>query len=269
MIWVTVITLAILQGIAEFLPISSSGHLAVLSAVFGLPQDEGAAFSIILHAGSLLAIVAFYFQTLLGFLKKDQLHLLGMIVIGSIPAGIVGITLKKTGLDQELFGDMLSVAMGFLITASILRLTGKTKLCANSNTDLKEISLRQSLTVGFAQAFAIIPGVSRSGSTIAAGILSGIRFEAAATFSFLLALPAIAGATLLEVISLSQNGFQTGRFSMLQLSVGFIISAAVSFASLTLLVTLIKKRKLNYFSWYLFLLGASIMIWQILSLSKG
>jgi len=269
MIWVTVITLAILQGIAEFLPISSSGHLAVLSAVFGLPQDEGAAFSIILHAGSLLAIVAFYFQTLLGFLKKDQLHLLGMIVIGSIPAGIVGITLKKTGLDQELFGDMLSVAMGSLITASILRLTGKTKLCANSNTDLKEISLRQSLTVGFAQAFAIIPGVSRSGSTIAAGILSGIRFEAAATFSFLLALPAIAGATLLEVISLSQNGFQTGRFSMLQLSVGFIISAAVSFASLTLLVTLIKKRKLNYFSWYLFLLGASIMIWQILSLSKG
>lgn len=269
MIWVTVITLAILQGIAEFLPISSSGHLAVLSAVFGLPQDEGAAFSIILHAGSLLAIVAFYFQTLLGFLKKDQLHLLGMVVIGSIPAGIVGITLKKTGLDQELFGDMLSVAMGFLITASILRLTGKTKLCANSNTDLKEISLRQSLTVGFAQAFAIIPGVSRSGSTIAAGILSGIRFEAAATFSFLLALPAIAGATLLEVISLSQNGFQTGRFSTLQLSVGFIISAAVSFASLTLLVTLIKKRKLNYFSWYLFLLGASIMIWQILSLSKG
>ncbi len=269
MVWFTVIILAILQGVAEFLPVSSSGHLAVLSALCGLPQQEGAAFSIVLHAGSLLAIIVFYFKTLLGFLKKDQLHLLAMIIVGSIPAGVVGITLKKTGMDQQLFGDMLSVAMGFLITASVLRLTGKEKLRVPGETDLKEISLRQSLTVGFAQAFAIIPGVSRSGSTIAAGILSGIRFEAAATFSFLLALPAIAGATLLELISLSENGFRLGNFSALQLSAAFILSAAVSFASLGFLVTLIKKRKLSYFSWYLFLLGASIMVWQILSLCKG
>ena len=268
-IWFIVVILAALQGIAEFLPISSSGHLAVLSSLFDLPENEGAAFSIVLHAGSLLAIVAFYFRTLLGFLKKDQLHLLGMVITGSIPAGIAGIILKKTELSQELFGDMLSVAMGFLITASILRLTGKEKLRSHSNTELKEITLRQSLTVGFAQAFAIIPGVSRSGSTIAAGILSGIRFESAATFSFLLALPAIAGATLLEIIDLADSGFQLGRFSAGQLFLGFAISATVSFASLGLLIKLIKKRKLSYFSWYLFLLGASIMVWQIISLSKG
>lgn len=267
--WLIIFILAAIQGIAEFLPISSSGHLALGSTLFGLPKNAGAALSIVLHGGSLLAIVVFYFHTLLGFLKKDQLHLLLMVFIGSIPAGIVGILLKKSGLIEELFGDMLSVAMGFLITASILRLTGKEKLRAKSENDLKEISVRQALTVGVAQAVAIVPGISRSGSTIATGILTGIKFEAAATFSFLLALPAIAGALLLEIIGMSRNGFQLGNFSQIQLLSAFAISALFSFASLTLLIKVIRKGKLAYFSWYLFLLGAAIMAWQIISVSKG
>lgn len=267
--WLLLGILAILQGVTEFLPVSSSGHLALMGTICGLPQEEGAAFSIVLHAGSLLAIITFYFRVLQGFFKKDQFHLLLMVVAGSIPAGIIGLWLKKSGLLEMLFGDMLSVAMGLLITASLLRLTGKEKLRAKTETDLKDITLKQALTVGFSQAFAIIPGISRSGSTIASGILTGIKFEAAATFSFLLALPAIAGATLLEVIDLCKNGFQLGRFSALQLSAAFLISALASFASLWLLVKLIRKRKLAYFSWYLFIVGASVMIWQIIALSKG
>ena len=256
--WIIISILAILQGVAEFLPISSSGHLALLSNLFGIREDTGAALSIVLHGGSLLAIVVFYFKTLIGFFKKDQLHLLGMIIIGSIPAGIVGIFLKKSGLADMLFGDMLSVAMGLLITASILRLTGKEKLRAKSETELKNISLRQALTVGFAQALAIIPGISRSGSTIAA-----------ATYSFLLALPAIAGAVLLEVIDLSAGKFQLGDFSLPQLISAFVISVVCSFASLALLVKIVRSKKLEYFSWYLFLAGAAVMIWQIISISKG
>ena len=261
--------LAVLQGVAEFLPISSSGHLALLGKLCGVPTDEGAALSIVLHAGSLLAIVAFYFKTLLGFLKKDQLRLLGMVIAGSIPAGIVGLFMKRTGLIEMFFDDMLSVAMGFLITASILRLTGKEKLRAKGDTELKDITLTQSLKVGFAQALAIIPGISRSGSTIAAGYLAGVKFEAAATFSFLLALPAIAGAVLLEMIDLGRNSFQLGNFSTIQLTAAFLISAVTSFASLYLLVKLVRQRKLKYFSWYMFFIGAAVMIWQILSMSKG
>jgi undecaprenyl-diphosphatase len=261
--------LAVLQGVAEFLPISSSGHLALLGNLCCVPTKEGAALSIVLHAGSLLAIVAFYFKTLLGFLKKDQLRLLGMVILGSIPAGVVGIVMKKSGIIEMFFDDMLSVAMGFLITASILRLTGKEKLRKKSDTDLKDITLMQSLKIGFTQALAIIPGISRSGSTIAAGYLAGVKFEAAATFSFLLALPAIAGAVLLEVIDLSKNGFQLGDFSALQLSIAFLLSALTSFASLYLLVKLVRQQKLKYFSWYMFFIGAAVMIWQILSISKG
>lgn len=267
--WLIIVILAVLQGVAEFLPISSSGHLALLGNLCGVPTDEGAALSIVLHAGSLLAIIAFYFKTLTGFFKKDQLHLLGMVILGSIPAGIAGIALKKTGMIEMFFGDMLSVAMGFLITASVLRLTGKEKLRAKCDTDLNQITVTQALKIGVAQALAIIPGISRSGSTIATGYLAGVKFEAAATFSFLLALPAIAGAALLEIIDLSKNGFQLGNFDVFQLATAFIISAVVSFASLYLLVKLIRKRKLEYFSWYMFVIGAAVMAWQIISISKG
>ncbi|MBE6377291.1 MAG: undecaprenyl-diphosphate phosphatase [Lentisphaerae bacterium] len=268
-IWLIVFILAALQGVTEFLPVSSSGHLALLSNISGLPEESGAAMSIVLHGGSLLAIAVFYFKTLLGFLKKDQLHLLTMVVIATIPAAVAGLLLKKSGLIDLLFGDMLSLAMGFLITASVLRLTGKEKLRAKSETDLKEISLRQAITVGLAQAVAIIPGISRSGSTIAAGILSGIKFEAAATFSFLLALPVIAGALLLEMLDMFKTGFQIAPFTLPQLITAFAVSAFCSFASLILLVKIIRKKKLSFFSWYLFLLGAGIMIWQIISINKG
>lgn len=263
-----VILLAVIQGVTEFLPVSSSGHLALLSNFCGIDPESSVSLGIVLHAGSLVAICAFYIHTLLGFFRKDQLHLLCMVIAGSIPAGIAGILLKKSGLIDKMFGDMLSLALGFLITASLLRLTGKPKLAAQSNTELKDISLRQALTTGFAQMLAIVPGISRSGSTIAAGILSGVKFEAAATFSFLLALPAIAGAVLLEIIELVQAGFKLDEFNVWHLLTGFTISALVSLASLILLVKIVKRGKIAWFSWYLFLLGAGIMIWQIISMSK-
>lgn len=265
----TVILLAVIQGLTEFLPVSSSGHLAVLSALCGLKSDTGLSLGIVLHAGSLLAIAAFYFRLLLGFFRKDQRHLLGMVIVGSIPAGVAGILLKKSGLIDAMFGDMMSVALGFLITASLLRLTGKAKLTADSRTEVRDISLRQALTAGAAQMFAIVPGISRSGSTIAAGILSGMKREAAAAFSFLLALPAIAGASLLEMIELAKNGFDMGSFSLGHLGLGFAVSALVSFAALSLLIRLIRGGKLAYFAWYLFLLGAGIMVWQIVGMMRG
>jgi undecaprenyl-diphosphatase len=268
-LWLIVILLAVMQGVTEFLPVSSSGHLAVLSNICKIDTETGLSLGIVLHAGSLLAIAAYYFRTLLGFFKKEQLHLLLMVIIGSVPAGIMGVLLKLSGLADNLFGDMLSLALGFLITASILRLTGKKKLLGNPATDLKDISVKQALTVGFAQMFAIVPGISRSGSTIAAGMLTGIKFESAAAFSFLLALPAIAGASLIEIVDLAKNNFQLDGFNALHLIVGFLFSALTSFAALTMLVKIIQKGKLSWFSWYLFVLGAGLMIWQIISMGGG
>lgn len=265
-LWLIVILLAVMQGVTEFLPVSSSGHLAVLGALTGINGDEGAAFSIVLHAGSLLAILSFYFKTILSLFTKERIRVIGMAAIATVPAGIAGIIIKKSGMDELIFNDLLSIGMAFMITASILRITGKEKMIRNSVTPLENISLRQAVIIGLVQMVAIMPGISRSGSTIAAGVLCGLQFESAAAFSFMLAIPAIGGAMLLEMIPLVKNGFTIGRLAWPQIVCGFGVSAVVSFAALAVLVAIVKKRKLSIFSWYLFLVGLVVIGWQMLKL---
>ena len=248
--------LAILQGLTEFLPVSSSGHLVLFGTAFGFTGEENLALGILLHAGSLAAIVTFYFQTLIGFFRKDQLHLLLMVIIASVPAGVVGVGLELSGLNDKIFSNPVAVGLAFWITATVLRMTSKPKLCAKIEpVELKKITLKQALIVGFSQAFAILPGVSRSGSTIASGVLCGIKREDAATFSFLLATPAICGAILLETIKMFKSGVSIQNEAA-ALIVAVLISAAVSYGALRLLVNIVKKGKLVWFSWYLYVAGA-------------
>ena len=269
-IWLIVVILALVQGITEFLPVSSSGHLAVLGALANFSGSESAALGIVLHGGSLLAIVVFYFKTLLSLCRRENIRVFGMVAVATIPAAVAGMLLKKSGLFDLMFGDMLSIGMAFLITASLLRLTGKEKMVRNSVTPLENITLKQSIIIGLVQMGAIMPGISRSGSTIAAGILCGLQFESAAAFSFIMAIPVIGGAALLEFISLAKDGFAIGDVSMPQIAVGFLISALTSFAALTALVAIVKKRKLSIFSWYLFLIGMIVVGWQMLKFqSRG
>ena len=268
---IQIVVLAVIQGIAEFLPISSSGHLAVLGALLGIDPEANLTLGILLHAGSLVAICVFYYRLLLGFFRRDQFHLALMVILGTLPAGAVGGSLKLSGLADSIFNFPLLVGLCLLITATVLRMTEKEKLIVKNSPDapptpLKEISVRQALIVGFAQAFAILPGISRSGSTIAAGILCGIDREAAGNFSFLLALPAIGGAVLIELLQCirSAGDKAAAQSSEWGLSaVGFVVSCIVSFAALSLLMKLIRKGKLIWFSWYLYIVGIAVIIWQI------
>jgi undecaprenyl-diphosphatase len=159
---------------------------------------------------------------------------------------------------------LLITGMAFLITAMLLRMTDKKKLIPDSEqaVSVKEISWRQALIVGFVQLGALLPGISRSGSTIAAGIFCGIKREDAAAFSFLLALPAIGGATLLETISMMSQT-TSEQVSALQIAVSVVFSFAASLGALTGVVNIVKKSKLSLFSWYLFALGIAVIIWQL------
>ena len=258
--------LAILQGLTEFLPVSSSGHLELLSTLFKFKNSDSMTLSIMLHAGSLAAIVVFYFKTLWSLLKKENFRLIGLIILGSVPAGIFGVTLKVTGYDEMLSSSLPVVGFGFLITAALLRLTTKEKLIqlapGEAPKKLSEMTLRQALTIGVVQAIAIVPGISRSGSTISCGIITGVERESAATFSFLLALPAIGGAALLEVLSLLKGiNSAVEVFTIPQLVWGVALSAAVSFGALALLMNFVRKGKLSYFAWYLNILGAAVLIY--------
>ncbi|MBQ9753330.1 MAG: undecaprenyl-diphosphate phosphatase [Lentisphaeria bacterium] len=265
--------LAILQGLTEFLPVSSSGHLELLTSLFKFKASDSMTLSIMLHAGSLCTIVVFYFKTLWSLLKKENFHIIGLIILGSIPAGIFGVTLKLTGYDAMLSSSLPVVGFGFLITAALLRLSSKEKLIqlapGEAPKKLSEMSWRQALTVGVVQAVAIVPGISRSGSTISCGIITGIERESAAAFSFLLALPAIGGAALLELYGLIKGtGTAMEVFTVPQLVWGVILSAIVSFGALSLLMNFVKKGKLIWFSWYLNILGAAVLLYCVAGMIK-
>ncbi len=271
-IWFYIVIMAVVQGVAEFLPVSSSGHLAVLGELFDLREDESLTLGILLHAGSLVAILTYYFKTLIAFLRPECRHLAWMVIVGTLPGGIAGVTLKATGYDRLLFSNTVAIGIAFMITATLLRLSEKSKLIVRSVSEenrppaeLENITLRQALTVGITQMFALLPGISRSGSTISAGILSGINREAAGTFSFLLAIPAVAGAVFVELLSLlKENTPETaGGATALQMLVGFLLSALVSYSALSLLTRVIKRGRLSWFSWYLYGVGILVILWQV------
>ncbi|MBQ9502998.1 MAG: undecaprenyl-diphosphate phosphatase [Lentisphaeria bacterium] len=263
--WIRIIVMAAAQGLTEFLPVSSSGHLVVLGKLFGFDADTNLSLGIFMHAGSLFAIAVFYFKLLTGFLKKEQLHLLLMLVVGSIPAAAAGITLNLTGWGAKLFDDPLITGMAFLVTGALLRLTDRKKLVPDQEqaVAVRDVSLKQALIIGLVQMGAILPGISRSGSTISAGVLCGVKREDAAAFSFLLALPAIGGAALIELLSaLRSADGATQVLPALQLISAVAVSFLFSMGALICVVSIVKKSRLSVFSWYLFALGIAVIVWQ-------
>ncbi len=182
-----IVILAVVQGIAEFLPISSSGHLVILGALLGRLGDSPT-LEIILHAGTLGSILVVFWRRILLLLSSDR-RVIPLLVVGTIPAVVIGLTIRKY-FEQILHNPMLVGAM-LLVTGGMLIVLGKLKPRAG---EYQAMTWLAALAVGCFQAFAILPGVSRSGSTILGGRLLGLKNDDSITFSFLLAIPAILGA---------------------------------------------------------------------------
>ncbi len=250
---VKILILSVLQGIAEFLPISSSGHLVVVEELLG-KFGEGAELNIVLHFGTLLSILVFYWRRILGLLTKDQ-RAIGLLVVGSIPAAVVGLVVKLK--FEWILESTLLVGLMFPITG--LLLLGLAKTRDSAGEEFTEISLSKAFAIGMAQAFAILPGISRSGATIATGVMLGLRREAAATFSFLLAIPVIGGAMLLQIVK--TKGFY---MPIEQALLGIGVSFVVGLVSLALLVRLLSAGKLHWFAFWLIPLGFTVVAWQLM-----
>ncbi len=260
-----IIFMAVFQGVAEFLPISSSGHLAVIAKIIGYSPDEIVTTGIVLHAGTLVSILVFYSRSLLKLFTNKDFKTILMIIIGTIPAGIVGITYKITGIDDFLFTCVLVSGIGFLITATLLQFSLKNK--DENTTPLEKMTWKQALIIGIAQGIAVLPGISRSGSTISAALKVGINKMDCAKFSFYLAIPVIAGATFLELLSeFNDKKFSAGSLFSPELLIGFVLSAVIGWISLKLLVTMLDKGKLEYFSWYLYIVGTAVTTWGIIDI---
>lgn len=261
---VEIIIMAVVQGVTEFLPVSSSGHLVVANALlesFGYPATADLVeVNIILHLGTLLAVLVHYRREIVRMLTSDR-QVAAYVVVGTIPAAIAGVLLKKV-LDDSVSHAVLENALlaGFMfpVTAALLVVAMRRP---STSQDYTGLGMGRALLVGVAQAFALLPGISRSGSTIAAGIACGLSREAAATFAFLLAIPAIAGAGVLEGLDVLEQG-STGT-PVVNLAVGFVVSFLVGWASLLLLIRFVRQGKLSMFAWYLVPLGVVVVAWQL------
>ena len=246
--------LGIIQGVAEFLPISSSGHLVVLQRVFGM-EAPALTFDVVLHVGSLLAIVLVFWHKIWELIKRPFCKMTGLLIVGTIPAVVVGFLFRDFIENYLRTGIWLAAA--FTITGFLLLFADK---FTNERKDEGEITCLDALVVGIAQAFALPPGISRSGTTIAAGLGRGIKRTAIAEYSFMLAIIAIAGAGFLELLQVIQGEVAPGGVGFMPMAVGFVASFVVGYFSIKLLLKLIKACKLRYFSYYVWGLAGWILL---------
>jgi undecaprenyl-diphosphatase len=246
--------LGVVQGITEFVPVSSTAHLILFPWFF---KWEGVVdtltFDIALHAGTLFALILFFWRDWIYLILKKQ-RLFGLIILASIPAGGAGFLLNdiaENDLRKPLLISMMLIAVGILMLVAER---------AKKYKDIENIGLKDTVIIGIAQAIAIIPGVSRSAITISAGLFREFEREAAARFSFLLSTPIIAGATLLHL----KKALSSGIDHDLQLfTAGIITSCIMGFVAIKFLLVFLKRHPLNLFVYYRFILSAVIIagIW--------
>lgn len=268
------VILGIFQGVAEFLPISSSGHLALLQHLFNI-KEGNLFFTEMLHFGTLISIFIVYFNDIVKIVidmlklisdlvkrkrisKLTTYQRLGLfIILGSIPTAIIGLTFED--FFEGLYTSILPIGIALMVTGALLYIAEKKSF---QDKKVKDMTMLDSLIIGTFQGIAIIPGISRSGSTIVAGLLRGLNKSLATEYSFLLALPATFGAFLLGVIKVFKDG--SSVVINFPLVLGVIISAVVGVVSIKILIKLLKRNKLYYFSYYLWIVGAITIISQLL-----
>jgi len=264
------IALGFIQGLTEFLPISSSGHLVLFQRLFGMKEPE-LFFNISVHAGTLVAVIIYFWKDLktilisvirfvMSFLRKEassddirkdpDLKLAMLIIVGTIPTAIIGLLFHE--IADQIFSSVFIVGLMLMITGTLLwTIRGAEK----EGKAISGFSIRNALIIGVVQGLAILPGISRSGSTIAAGLFMGLNRETSARYSFLLSIPAIVGAEILSLKDMSAHHMDMGILW------GTLTAGIVGYFALSLLVYIVKKGQLHFFSPYCWVVGMIALVW--------
>lgn len=272
--WLQAIVLGIVQGLTEFLPISSSGHLVLFQSFLGLREPE-IFFDVSVHIGTLVAVCVFFFNDIkqmavalfsistwstrgdVGLLERmcqtPELRLFCLIIVGTVPTVLIGLLLRP--MADILFSSIRVVGFMLLVTGFLLWFTRGVKVKGRNTA---ELSLWDALCVGTMQGLAILPGISRSGSTIAMGLFKGLSRETAARYSFLLSIPAIVGAMVLELAGAGSSVLPPVGPTVL----GACVAGVVGYFALKVLMHLVRKGNLYVFAPYCWLLGVSVIVWS-------
>lgn len=258
--WVEAIVFGIIQGLTEFLPVSSSGHLEIAKFIFGdgAIKDQGMFFTVLVHfatACSTLFVfrkeVAEIFKGLFQFKNNEAFKFSVKIIISMVPAAIVGVLFEEQ-IDSLFQGNLILVAFMLLITAGLLFLADKAK-----STD-KEVSNQNAIWIGIAQAIAILPGISRSGATISTSVLLGVDKTKAARFSFLMVVPLIFGKIAKDVLS---SDFKIPQDTSILMILAFLSALISGVIACKWMILLVKKAQLKYFSFYCIVVALVAMIY--------
>ena len=282
--WFEAVILGLLQGLTEFLPVSSSGHLEIGKVLLGVETSEDLLFTTMVHAATVLSTLVVFRNQIWDLLKgfftglkdwkivkgadgksvlqcNDQTDYLLKIAVSMIPILIVGVFFKD--YVEGLFGSIMVVGVALVITAALLFFSdmaskpGRKSAIVPENTYRNGISYWQAAAVGLGQAFAVIPGLSRSGTTISTGLITGVKREVMAQFSFLMVLIPILGEAFLEVVG---GDFSSSSVGALPLILGFVSAFLSGLFACKVMIALVKKAKLSWFALYCLVAALSILI---------
>ena len=264
MSWIEALILGLVQGLTEYLPVSSSGHLAIGSEFFGIEGEENLAFTVAVHVSTVLSTLVilwkeidWIFRGLFKWQLNEETKYVINIVVSMIPVGIVGVFFKD--YVEEVFGAGLAIVGAMLLlTALLLTFSYYAK-----PRQKEKISLRDAFIIGLAQACAVMPGLSRSGSTIATGLLLGNKKETLAQFSFLMVIPPILGEALLDVVKGLKGEEAFGGIDVLPLTVGFLAAFVSGCLACKWMINIVKKGKLIYFGIYCAIAGVLTLIYGL------
>ncbi len=266
MSWLEAFILGVIQGLTEYLPVSSSGHLAIGSALFGIQGEDNLTFTIVVHVATVLSTlvilwkeVGWIFRGLFKFQMNDETKYVINILISMIPIGIVGLFFKDK--VEEIFGSgLFIVGLMLLVTATLLAFSYYAKPRTREH-----ISMKDAFIIGLAQACAVLPGLSRSGSTIATGLLLGDKKEKLAQFSFLMVIPPILGEALLDGMKIVKGAAEASAdVSLTALIVGFLSAFVFGCLACKWMIDIVKKGKLIYFAIYCALVGLGTLLFSLM-----
>lgn len=263
--WLQALLLGLVQGLTEFLPVSSSGHLAIGRELLGVEASEDLVFEVVVHAATVIATIVVFRKQILDLLKglfkfkyNDETDYICKILVSMIPVFVVGMFFKDwvTGL----FSSLLVVGIALMVTALLLFLSDTLKPRQTESEARNGISWWQALVIGCGQALAVIPGLSRSGTTISTGLLCGVKREKVAQFSFLMVLIPILGEAFLDLVG---GDITSSSVGLGPLVVGFIAAFVSGLFACKAMIALVKRAKLKWFALYCALVGLTVIICTI------
>ena len=261
------VVLGLLQGLAEFLPISSSGHLALAQNLFGVEADKVLLFAVLLHLGTLIAVFVAYWRDIWELivelcvtikdlctgkglrLEERPVRKLGvMIIVATIPTAVIGLLFND--FFEGLYSSMVAVGIGFLITGVLMFLAEK---MGSANRDIRKMNCRNAVFIGVLQGIAIYPGISRSGSTLVGGLTTGLKREFAVKFAFLISIPSILGSVVLEAPKALEGDLDPSLWG--PILAGMLVAAVSGYFAIKTMIRIVSNKKLSYFSYYVWVLG--------------